>query len=60
MVFSLIFLLDIVGLSLDHPAGDRLEEIEWPWHGHVRLEVFEARLLQRAIRRHVESIRLTE
>src|ERR1700733_12318963 len=47
-------------LSFDYPAGDGLMEIQRAGHGHVGLEIFEAGLLQGAVRRHVEGVRLAE
>src|SRR3954462_11042377 len=60
MASSLIFSMDGVGSALDHPAGDRLVEIQRPRHGHVGLEIFEAGLLQRAVRRDVKRVRFAE
>src|SRR4051794_7280783 len=52
--------LDVIGLSLDHPAGDGLVEIERARHGHMRLEVFETGLLQRPIGRNIKRVGFAE
>src|SRR5262245_61733636 len=46
--------------GLDDPLGYGLMEIEWPGHRHVRLHIFESCALQRAIRCHVECVRLAK
>lgn len=46
--------------SIDHPAVDRLVEVEWTWNGHVRLDVLEACLLKGAVRSCIERMRLAE
>src|SRR3954463_3422416 len=46
--------------SVDHPTVDRLVEVEGARNGHVGLDVGETRLLQRAVRSHIECIRFTE
>src|ERR1700761_8888118 len=47
-------------LPLDNPAVDGLVEIERARHGHMRLLIFEAGLLQGAVGRHVEGVGFAE
>src|SRR5579863_9943856 len=50
----------IPSASLHHPPVDRLMEIERSWNRHMRLEIFESRLLKSPVRRHVEGVGLAK
>ena len=52
--------LYLLSTSIDHPAIHRLVKVERAGDGHVRLDVLETCLLERAVRRHIERIGLAE